>query len=68
MRIHKLEFDKATEDLRKSLKACTVSDAIQAWGLLYDAEREAERTEKSEEVKALLHAVSNIVSYSRQRN
>ena len=68
MRINKTGFDKATEDLRQAMKNCTVSDAIQAWGCVYGAEREAERAGKSEKTIALVHALTNIVSYGRERN
>lgn len=68
MRINKTGFDKATEDLRQAMKNCTVSDAIQAWGVLHIAEHDAELAGQSEKTIALVHALANIVSYGRERN
>lgn len=67
MRIDKKGFDKATEDLRQALKACSVSDGIRGWGALHDLERSPQLAGESEKVKELIHAMANLVSYARER-
>lgn len=67
MRIDKRGFDKGVEDLRQALRKCTVSDGIRGWGALHDLERSSQLAGESEEVKALIHTMANIVSYSRER-
>ena len=66
MRIDKRGFDKGVEDLRQALRKCTVSDGIRGWGALHDLER-SQLAGESEEVKSLIHAMANIVSYARER-
>ena len=68
MRIDKKGFDKATEQLRQAMKDCAISDAIQAWGCVHGAERDAKLAGQSEKTLALIVALENVVSYSRQRN
>ena len=67
MRIGKKGFDKATEQLRQALKDCAISDAIQAWGCVHGAEREAKLAGQSEKTLALIVALENVISFSRQR-
>lgn len=67
MRIDKKGFDKGVEDLRQALKKCSVSDGIRGWGALHDLERSSQLAGESEAVKALIHTMANIVSYSRER-
>lgn len=67
MRIDKRGFDKGVEDLRQALRKCSVSDGIRGWGALHDLERSSQLAGESEKVKELIHAMSNIVSYSRER-
>lgn len=68
MRIDKKGFDRGVEDLRQALKKCNISDAIQAWGCVHGAERDAKLAGQSEKTLALIIALENVVSYSRQRN
>ena len=67
MRIDKKGFDKGVEDLRQALKKCSVSDGIRGWGALHDLERSSQLAGESEEVKSLISAMANLVSYSRER-
>lgn len=67
LRIDKKGFDKGVEDLRQALKKCSVSDGIRGWGALHDLERSSQLAGESEAVKALIHTMANIVSYSRER-
>lgn len=67
MRIDKRGFDKGVEDLRQALKACSVSDAIQAWGCVHGAERDAKLAGQSEKTLALIIALANVISYGRER-
>ena len=67
MRINKTGFDKATEQLRQAMKDCTVSDAVQAWGCVHGAEREAKLAGQSEKTLALIIALENVISYGRER-
>ena len=67
LRIDKKGFDKGVEDLRQALRKCTVSDGIRGWGALHDLERSSQLAGESEAVKALIHTMANIVSYSRER-
>ena len=67
MRIDKRGFDKGAEDLRQALKKCNISDGIRGWGALHDLERSTQLSGESEEVKALIHTMANLVSYARER-
>ena len=67
MRVDKKGFDKGVEDLRQALRKCTVSDGIRGWGALHDLERSSQLAGESEEVKALIHTMANLVSYARER-
>ena len=67
MRINKTGFDKGVEDLRQALRKCTVSDGIRGWGALHDLERSPQLAGESEEVKKLIRAMANLVSYARER-
>ena len=67
MRINKTGFDQATEQLRQALKDCTISDAVQAWGCIHGAERDAKLAGQSEKTLALLIALENVISYGRER-
>ena len=67
LRIDKKGFDKGVEDLRQALRKCTVSDAIQAWGCVHGAERDAKLAGQSEQTLALIVALENVISFSRQR-
>lgn len=67
MRIDKKGFDKATEDLRQALKDCAISDAVQAWGCVHGAERDAKLAGQSEKTLALIIALENVISYGRER-
>lgn len=67
MRIDKKGFDKGVEDLRQALKKCNISDAIQAWGCVHGAEREAKLAGQSEKTLALIIALENVISYGRER-
>ena len=67
MRIDRKGFDKGVEDLRQALKKCSVSDGVRGWGALHDLERSSQLAGESEEVKSLISAMANLVSYSRER-
>ena len=67
LRIDKRGFDKGVEELEQALKKCSPNDALRAWGQVHTCERSAKLTEESEKVLALIVALENIVSYSRQR-
>ena len=67
MRIDKKGFDKGVEDLRQALKKCSVSDGIRGWGALHDLERSPQLAGESDEVKALIRTMANLVSYARER-
>ena len=67
MRVDRKGFDKGVEDLRQALKKCNISDGIRGWGALHDLERSPQLAGESEAVKALIHTMANIVSYSRER-
>jgi uncharacterized membrane-anchored protein YitT (DUF2179 family) len=48
-------------------RALEISDAIQAWGCVHGAEREAKLAGQSEKTLALIVALENVISFSRQR-
>ncbi len=68
MRIDKRGFDKGVEDLRQALKKCSPNDGLRAWGQVHSCERSAQLMEESEQVLALIVALENLISFSRQRN
>lgn len=68
MRIDKRGFDRSVSELEQALKKCSTNDALRAWGQVHTAERSAQLMEESEKVLALIVALENVVSYSRQRN
>ena len=67
MKVDRKGFDKGVEDLRQALKDCAISDAIQAWGCVHGAEREAKLAGQSEKTLALIIALENVISYGRER-
>lgn len=68
MRIDKRGFDKGVEELEQALRKCSPNDALRAWGQVHTAERSAQLMNESEKVLALIVALENVVSFSRQRN
>lgn len=68
MRIDKKGFNKGVEELEHALKKCSPNDALRAWGQVHTAERSAQLMDESEKVLALIVALENVVSFSRQRN
>ncbi len=68
MRVDKQGFNKSVLELEQALKKCSPNDALRAWGQIHTAERCAQLMEESEKVLALIVALENVVSYSRQRN
>lgn len=68
MRVDKQGFNKSVLELEQALKKCSPNDALRAWGQVHTAERSAQLMEESEKVLALIVALENVVSYSRQRN
>ena len=68
MRVDKQGFNKSVLELEQALKKCSPNDAIRAWGQIHTCERSAKLTEESEKVLALIVALENVISFSRQRN
>jgi len=68
LRVDKQGFNKSVLELEQALKKCSPNDAIRAWGQIHTCERSAKLTEESEKVLALIVALENVISFSRQRN
>lgn len=64
MQINKYAFDKGVSELEQVFKKATRSDMIQAWAVLYQAEKQAESKE-SEKIKDIVHALSNLISLAK---
>ena len=64
MQINKYAFNKGVSELEQVFKKASRSDMIQAWGLLHEAEKHAESKE-SEEIKDIIHALSNMISLAK---
>lgn len=67
MRIDKEGFNRSVSELEQALKKCSQNDALRAWGQIHTCERSAQLMEESEQVLALIVALENVVSFSRQR-
>ena len=68
MRVDKQGFNKSVLELEQALKKCSPNDALRAWGQVHTCERSAKLMEESEKVLALIVALENVISFSRQRN
>ena len=68
MRIDKEGFNRSVSELEQALKKCSPNDALRAWGQVHTAERSAQLMDESEKVLALVVALENVISFSRQRN
>lgn len=64
MKINRYAFNVAVNELEKTFKKASRSDMIQAWGLMHETERNAESKE-SEEIKEIIHALSNLISLAK---
>ena len=67
MRIDKRGFERSISELEQALRKCGPNDALRAWGQIHSCERSAQLMEESEQVLALIVALENVISFSRQR-
>ena len=64
MQINKYAFNVAVSELEQAFKKASRSDMIQSWAIMHEAEKHAESKE-SEEIKDIIHALSNMISLSK---
>lgn len=64
MQINKYGFNVAVSELEQVFKKSSRSGMIQAWGCMHEMEKHAESKE-SEEIKDIIHALSNMISLAK---
>lgn len=64
MKINRYAFNVGVSELEQVFKKSSRSDMVRAWGLMHETERHAE-SEESEEIKEIIHALSNLISLAK---
>lgn len=64
MQINKYAFNVGVSELEQVFKKASRADMIQSWAIMHEAEKHAESKE-SEEIKDIIHALSNMISLAK---